>query len=145
MKYKLNPTRKTLSNNTPIFQIEALKDFNDVKKGDLGGFVQSEQNLSQTGNCWAYDNAWVINGGQLLDNAVAKNNSFISQNGIVKNSAVITEFAEVGGKAIVGGDTIVRGEVIVAGDATLLKGVFGGRKEILTNTKPKKVLFKQNK
>lgn len=141
MKYKLNATRKTLSNNTPIFQIEALKDFNDVKKGDLGGFVQSEHNISQAGDCWAYNNAWVISNGQLLDNATAKDNSFISQNGVVCHNATITEFSEVGGKAFVGGDTIVRGEVIVAGDTKLLKGVFGGRREILTNTKTKKMLF----
>ncbi len=28
-------------------RVVALKDFGDVKKGDVGGFVQSERNLSQ--------------------------------------------------------------------------------------------------
>lgn len=34
-----------------VYQIKALKDFNDVKAGDLGGYVASEDNLSQEGNC----------------------------------------------------------------------------------------------
>lgn len=37
-KYKL--TDKTIEHNGHILhRIEALKDFGDVKKGDLGGFV----------------------------------------------------------------------------------------------------------
>ena len=38
-----------------VYRIKALKDFNDVKKGDLGGFIQNEMNLSQDGNCWVYN------------------------------------------------------------------------------------------
>ena len=32
----------------------ALKDFADVKADDFGGLVESEANLSQSGNCWIY-------------------------------------------------------------------------------------------
>ena len=35
--------------------IKALKKFGNVKKGDIGGFVESEDNLSQTGSCWAFE------------------------------------------------------------------------------------------
>ena len=44
---------------TNLYRIKALKDFNDVKSGDLGGFVDSENNLSHEGNCWIYDSAVV--------------------------------------------------------------------------------------
>lgn len=48
MKYKL--TDETILYDTiKLYRIEALKDFSDVK---AGGFVQSENNLSQYGNCW---------------------------------------------------------------------------------------------
>ena len=40
-----------------LYRIRALKDFSDVKKGDLGGWVESEYNLSQNYNCWIYDEA----------------------------------------------------------------------------------------
>jgi len=38
--------------SSTLFQIRALRDFNNVKAGDLGGFIGSEKNLSQHGTCW---------------------------------------------------------------------------------------------
>ena len=36
-----------------LHRIRALRDVReDVHAGDLGGFVQSEENLSQEGQCW---------------------------------------------------------------------------------------------
>lgn len=44
---------------TALHRIKALKDFGNVKTGELGGYVESERNLSQEGNCWVYGNAEV--------------------------------------------------------------------------------------
>ena len=46
MKYKLTKNKKTIGEIT-LYQIEALKDFSDIKKGDLGGWIEKESNLSQ--------------------------------------------------------------------------------------------------
>lgn len=35
-----------------VYRIIALKDFGNVKTGDIGGYIESEYNLSQKGNCW---------------------------------------------------------------------------------------------
>ena len=43
-----------------LYRIRALKSFGDVKKGDLGGYIESESNLSHEGNCWVYDDAKVF-------------------------------------------------------------------------------------
>ncbi len=51
------------------YRIKALKDFNDVKKGDLGGYVANENNLSHFGNCWLYNNARMYDNAELHDNA----------------------------------------------------------------------------
>ena len=40
-------------------RVVALIDFGNVKTGDVGGFVESENNLSHDGLCWVYGNAWV--------------------------------------------------------------------------------------
>ena len=48
-KYELVP-----SDREGLFRIKALKNFNDVKKGDIGGYVECEKNLSQYGDCWIY-------------------------------------------------------------------------------------------
>ena len=47
-KYKLTDECITLGDKK-LYLIEALRDFSDVKKGDKGGFVENERNLSQHG------------------------------------------------------------------------------------------------
>ena len=42
-----------------LYQIRALKDFDNISKGDLGGWVEKEENLSQDGLSWVYGNARV--------------------------------------------------------------------------------------
>ncbi len=37
-----------------LWRIRACKNFRNVKKGDLGGLVESEDSLSQQGQCWIY-------------------------------------------------------------------------------------------
>ena len=49
---KIEYKRKTL------YKIRALRDFSNVKAGDIGGYIESEKNLSHHGSCWVYDNAW---------------------------------------------------------------------------------------
>ncbi len=56
MKYKITIITKNFDGST-IYRVRAIKDFDDVKAGQLGGWVESETNLSQKGNCWLYDNA----------------------------------------------------------------------------------------
>ena len=57
-KYKLIEESINFRGKT-LYRIEALKDFGNIKKGDKGGYVQSEKNLSQEANCWIYNNAKV--------------------------------------------------------------------------------------
>ena len=42
-----------------LFRIKALIAFSNVKKGELGGFIEKEDNLSHSGDAWVYDNARV--------------------------------------------------------------------------------------
>ena len=44
------------------YRIRALVDFADVKAGDLGGYIQSEENLAQDGEAWVYEGAIVAGG-----------------------------------------------------------------------------------
>ena len=57
-KYELTDETIDVSGTT-LHRIKALKDFGNVKKGELGGYVESERNLSQEGNCWVCGNAKV--------------------------------------------------------------------------------------
>lgn len=69
-KFKLTNTSIDISEaNVTVYQIEALRDFGNVKKGDRGGFIQSEDNLSQEGNCWVYDRSKVMENARVSGNA----------------------------------------------------------------------------
>lgn len=58
-KYRLLKDDTVVVNNKTLYRIEALRDFSNIKKGDLGGYVEKENNLSHNGCCWIYDNAKV--------------------------------------------------------------------------------------
>ena len=42
-----------------LFRIRAKVSFGIVGKGDLGGYVEKDENLSENGNAWVYGNAEV--------------------------------------------------------------------------------------
>ena len=44
-----------------LYRIRALIAFGDIKEGDLGGWIEKEENLSQENNARVYDNdEWLI-------------------------------------------------------------------------------------
>ena len=55
-KYKLTEETINVGDKT-LYRIEALRDFSNVEKGDKGGYIENEKNLSQSDDCWAYGNA----------------------------------------------------------------------------------------
>ena len=68
-KYKLTDDTINVDGRT-LYRIEALKDFNNVKKGDKGGFVEKEDNLSQYSDCWVYDDAKVYDNAKVSSRAI---------------------------------------------------------------------------
>lgn len=42
-----------------LFRIKALAYFGTIRAGELGGFVEKEENLSSDGDAWVYGNARV--------------------------------------------------------------------------------------
>lgn len=71
-KYVLTDETKKL-NGVLVHRIKAVKDFADVKKGDLGGWVESESNLSQEGDCWLYDYTAAYGGTIICGNGKIEN------------------------------------------------------------------------
>ena len=52
-----------------LFRIKALIDFGDVKCGEVGGFVEKEENLSQEDNAWVYGDARVSGNARVSGDA----------------------------------------------------------------------------
>ncbi len=133
VKYKLTDETKELDGHI-LYRIEALVDFNDVKKGYKGGWIEKESNLSQEGNCWVYDNAWVSGNAVVRDNAVVSGNAKVLDNTVVRGDAVMSGYALVKDNAWVYGDAVVSGNACVYGDAIVYNNaVVSGNAKVCGN------------
>ncbi len=92
-----------------LHRIRAIRDIGDkVKKGDLGGFVEQERNLSfEPGdNAWIFGNAiaagnsYVDQGACLLDEAVVCDNAYISHGARLSCSSRAEDDAYIRGAAL---------------------------------------------
>jgi hypothetical protein len=66
-KYELLPTNRAAPSGRALYQLRALRDFEDVREGDLGGFVEGEHNLPHEGNAWIYGTATLYGHGYVAD------------------------------------------------------------------------------
>lgn len=67
-KFELTNETKTVCGRT-LFRIKALISFGNVSAGDLGGFVEKEENLSHSGRAWVYGDACVYGNAQVYGDA----------------------------------------------------------------------------
>ena len=58
-----------------LFRIKALVAFGNVEKGELGGFIEKEDNLSHAGNAWVSGNACVSGNARVSGNAWVSGNA----------------------------------------------------------------------
>ena len=100
-----------------LFRIKALVAFGDVEKGELGGFIEKEDNLSHDGNAWVYGNARVFGNAQVYGNAWVYGNARVSGDARVYGNAQVYGDARVSGNAQVSGNARVSGNAQVYGDA----------------------------
>lgn len=69
-KYELTDITKQLDDGTVVHKIKALIDIPDIVKAEhIGGWVETEDNLSHEGNCWIEDNAMVYGNARIFGNA----------------------------------------------------------------------------
>lgn len=121
-KYRL--TDETIEfNGVKLHRIEALKDFGRVMKGEKGGFVQRESNLSQLGNCWIFNDSKAIGNSLVSKNAVLSGNSIICDNAVatgfswICDHSIVCEKALITNNARIHRNSVVCGNSYVAGDA----------------------------
>ena len=68
-KYELLKDDAITSFGRTLYRIKATTDFGDVKKGELGGYIEKEENLSHLGNAWVSGNARVSGEAEVYGNA----------------------------------------------------------------------------
>lgn len=126
LMYAYEITEIAHPNFPQLHRIKALVDIDrDVHAGDLGGFVESYENLGDTlplGNthAWIYDNAiccgsgFVTQSGQLRDNAIVCGKALVSGDAVVSENAIIEDYATVVAGA-------VNGHARLSGNAAIFK------------------------
>ena len=79
-KYKIRTDLSKVVNDVTLYRIEALADFKHAKKGELGGYVQNEKNLSQFGDAWVCGDAKVSGDASVFGDAWVCGNAKVSGN-----------------------------------------------------------------
>ncbi len=115
-KYELLADDCLRAGDRTVYRIRALRDFGDVRRGDLGGYIENESALAHDGHAWVHDVAQVYGPkGRVGGNARIKGEAWVlgrvDGDAEVCDLVVVGEDAHVGGRTVLCGDEIVRGEV----------------------------------
>lgn len=96
-KYEILIHERKVVNGHVLHRIRALRDFPlfGVSKGDLGGWVENENNLD------IYDDSWIDQEARVMDTSYVCQTAFVSGN------------AQVEGDVFVGGDSRINGDACV--------------------------------
>ena len=81
-----------------LHRIKAISSFGSVKKGDIGGWIETEENLSASGNAWVFGNAWVSDDARVFGNAWVSDDARVSGNAWVSGNAGVSDDALVCGE-----------------------------------------------
>ena len=102
----MKPDCKGADYYSNLRRIKAVKDFGNVKAGTLGGYIESEANLSQTGNAWVGCDsrgcAWVTGNSKVYGNALVEGAGVTDMKGNVEyycGATRLSNGAEVYGDA----------------------------------------------
>ncbi len=100
-KYEMLYEDKIEMGGHTLYRIRALKDFGNVKAGDIGGYIEKEGNLSQKGICWVYDDArvyddaWVYGDAKVCDNAKVYDDACVYDHAHICGNAKINKINDV--------------------------------------------------
>lgn len=105
-----------------LHRIRSLQDIGtEVRAGDLGGFVESESNLSFEPG----DNAWIF------DNAIACNNAYVDKGSCLRGEAVACDNAYVSHGSVMTGHSRAEDDAYIRGAVLSARARASGRSMIL--------------
>lgn len=109
-------------NENGFRRIRALRSFGEVKEGEVGGYIQSEDNLSQSGTCWVYDDAQVYG------------KAYVKEDAQVRDCAKVhgVNRCEISGEAVIGHaahleDTFATDMAHIMGESHVIESNIEGR------------------
>lgn len=121
-KYELTKEMKPLADGTVLYRIRAVRDFKladgtDVKSGDLGGWIEDEDNLSHVDKAWVKDSALVYGEAWVSGSALVYGEAQVYDQAEVFGEARVYDKAKIFGEARISGKAWIFGEARVYGKA----------------------------
>ena len=101
------------TNERKLYRIVAVRSFGMVREGALGGYIESEDNLSHEGSCW------VSNHAKVYDDARVYGDAIVYDGARVHDKAEVCDHAKIYGYAEIYGDAEIRGETEINGNAKI--------------------------
>jgi len=117
MKYELTTETKE-DYGVTLYRIKYLET------GELGGWIESEKNLSQDGNARVIGDALVCGNAQVFGNALVCGEAHVCGEAQVCGNAWVFDKARVIGDALVCGNAQVFGNALVCGNARVCGGAW---------------------
>lgn len=108
-----------------VYRIQAIRDFEGIKAGTLGGYVGCERNLAHDGTCWIHDesicmdNAVVYESAQMYGNSRAFDYARIHGEAVIQDRSGVMEYGDIYGKTLIKDFAIVSGTARIYNNATL--------------------------
>ena len=118
-QYELTKRTKRVNGHI-LHRIRALRSITGgVEAGVIGGWVESEDNLSHEGNCWVDVQANVFGDAYVSENALVYDDAQVYDKAQIFGNATVCEMAQVYGKAQIFGNANVDDKAHVHGNATV--------------------------
>lgn len=111
-----------------LYRIKAIEDFGDIKKDEIGGYIEKYDNLIHVDND---DFSWIHHDSKVYDNAVIKESSRIFDcaeifgnsnviGSVIRGNSKIYENAIIKNSAMIRGNSKIHGDSFITGTATLI-------------------------
>ncbi len=117
-KYELVLDDKRKYADATLYRIRALQDFTcidgfEVHKGDLGGYIEGEHNLSQGGLSWIRDYGKALNGGKVIEHALVRDYGTVMNYGRIQGVSMVRDYGVACGNSVARDNAIIRGNGVV--------------------------------
>ena len=123
-KYKFTGEKKTLADGTVLRQIVSIRRLPSVKKGTIGGWIESELNLSHASDCWVYHEAMAYGYARVREDARLCDYSRVYDYGIASGFTRLFHQARVYQGAWAYGRTTLSGNTRIFGTAEMFEDAF---------------------
>lgn len=118
-----------------LHRIRAVRDIPEyeIKSGDMGGWLETEKNLSHNGSAWVTDSAVVMDAACVTGDARVMDSARVTGLSLVAGNALVMGNARVMGTARVTDSARVTGKALVTDSADYIAiGAIGSRDDTTT-------------